>query len=265
MSGRYLTVRSPQRTGRFRLPSLGSFGLLGPAYDRFTGGPAELTLVVDDEVALRLETEEGVIERAGAAEVAAGDLADLAEGVVARVGATEFVWTRELATSQEARIYDVGMLDDGLLVGPEAARVRLVAQTDDLDPLAARLASAGVWLVWEDDVHLVAAAEGVEGELALTSKIRRLLESDAALADGQAGEPATSPDPDEDTSPGEEAPQLTLREEIEALERKRIIAALEQHPTQTEAAKALGIPLRTFLNRLDALGIPRARKGKKSE
>jgi transcriptional regulator of acetoin/glycerol metabolism len=53
-----------------------------------------------------------------------------------------------------------------------------------------------------------------------------------------------------------------LREEMEALERRRILEALDKHPTQTEAAKALGIPLRTFLNRLDALGIPRARKSK---
>ncbi len=51
-----------------------------------------------------------------------------------------------------------------------------------------------------------------------------------------------------------------LRDEIAALEKRRILEALEAYPTQTEAAKALGIPLRTFLNRLDALGIQRARK-----
>jgi DNA-binding NtrC family response regulator len=53
---------------------------------------------------------------------------------------------------------------------------------------------------------------------------------------------------------------MSLRDEMAALERRRILEALERHPTQTEAAKALGIPLRTFLNRMDALGIPRARK-----
>lgn len=52
----------------------------------------------------------------------------------------------------------------------------------------------------------------------------------------------------------------SLREEMLALEKRRILEALEKYPTQTEAAKALDIPLRTFLNRLDALGIPRARK-----
>lgn len=64
----------------------------------------------------------------------------------------------------------------------------------------------------------------------------------------------------EATALGEEAPKLGLREEMAALERRRILEALNAHPTQTEAAKELGIPLRTFLNRMDALGIPRARK-----
>jgi two-component system response regulator AtoC len=75
------------------------------------------------------------------------------------------------------------------------------------------------------------------------------------------------PPPAEPTQPSA-APstgQLTLREEMAELERRRIIEALEKYPTQTDAAKALDIPLRTFLNRLDALGIPRARKGKKDE
>lgn len=58
----------------------------------------------------------------------------------------------------------------------------------------------------------------------------------------------------------DESSVLSLRDEIAALERRRILEALEKQPTQTEAAKALGIPLRTFLNRMDALGIPRARK-----
>ncbi|MBI2374800.1 MAG: sigma-54-dependent Fis family transcriptional regulator [Deltaproteobacteria bacterium] len=62
-----------------------------------------------------------------------------------------------------------------------------------------------------------------------------------------------------------EAPELTgsLRAEMEALERRRIGEALEKYPTQAEAAKSLGVPMRTFANRLDALGIPRARKSKR--
>ncbi len=63
----------------------------------------------------------------------------------------------------------------------------------------------------------------------------------------------------------EQSPQaLTLREEMAELEKRRILEALDKYPTQTDAAKALDIPLRTFLNRLDALGIPRARKAKKT-
>ncbi|MFO0724371.1 MAG: sigma-54 dependent transcriptional regulator [Myxococcota bacterium] len=55
---------------------------------------------------------------------------------------------------------------------------------------------------------------------------------------------------------------MSLREELEAVERERIRQALEIHPNQTEAARALQVPLRTFLNRLDALRIPRARKSR---
>ncbi len=65
------------------------------------------------------------------------------------------------------------------------------------------------------------------------------------------------------TGPVEPPSSGSLREEMEALEKRRILAALEQYGTQTEAAKALAIPMRTFLNRLDALGIPRARKSKR--
>ncbi|MCK6550459.1 sigma 54-interacting transcriptional regulator [Myxococcota bacterium] len=60
---------------------------------------------------------------------------------------------------------------------------------------------------------------------------------------------------------GEARAQVSLRDEMAALERRRITEALEAYPTQAEAAKALDIPLRTFLNRLDALGIARPRKG----
>lgn len=60
---------------------------------------------------------------------------------------------------------------------------------------------------------------------------------------------------------GESRAQVSLRDEMAALERRRITEALEAYPTQAEAAKALDIPLRTFLNRLDALGIARPRKG----
>ena len=68
---------------------------------------------------------------------------------------------------------------------------------------------------------------------------------------------------DEPTSSGEQP--KSLRAEMAALERRRILEALEKYPTQTDAAKALDIPLRTFLNRLDALGIPRARKPAKGK
>ena len=55
--------------------------------------------------------------------------------------------------------------------------------------------------------------------------------------------------------------QVSLKSEIAALEKRRILEALRKYPTQREAAEALEMPMRTFLNRLDALGIQRARGG----
>ncbi|MGK4007367.1 sigma 54-interacting transcriptional regulator [Sorangium sp. So ce1036] len=52
-----------------------------------------------------------------------------------------------------------------------------------------------------------------------------------------------------------------LRSEIDALERRRIVDALERCAgNQTQAAALLGMPRRTFVARLDAYGIPRPRK-----
>ncbi len=59
---------------------------------------------------------------------------------------------------------------------------------------------------------------------------------------------------------GASAPQ-TLEEEMAALEKRRIEEALEKcDGNQTQAAKLLGMPRRTFVKRLDAYGIDRPRK-----
>jgi transcriptional regulator with PAS, ATPase and Fis domain len=53
-----------------------------------------------------------------------------------------------------------------------------------------------------------------------------------------------------------------LRSELEALERERILEALEQTGgNQTRAAALLGIGRRTLVNRIEAYGLPRPRKG----
>jgi two-component system, NtrC family, response regulator AtoC len=56
-------------------------------------------------------------------------------------------------------------------------------------------------------------------------------------------------------------PTAGLSDELAALERDRILAAIEQcGGNQTRAAELLGMPRRTFINRLDQYGIPRPRK-----
>ncbi|WP_420878461.1 helix-turn-helix domain-containing protein [Sorangium cellulosum] len=69
-------------------------------------------------------------------------------------------------------------------------------------------------------------------------------------------------------SPPPDAPRSAeaaggLRGELDAIERRRIVDALEQCAgNQTQAAALLGMPRRTFVARLSAYGIPRPRKGK---
>jgi two-component system response regulator AtoC len=52
-----------------------------------------------------------------------------------------------------------------------------------------------------------------------------------------------------------------LPDELAAIERQRIIDALDQcGGNQTRAAKSLGMPLRTFIKRIESYGVPRPRK-----
>ncbi|HET9953223.1 MAG TPA: sigma 54-interacting transcriptional regulator [Polyangiaceae bacterium] len=53
-----------------------------------------------------------------------------------------------------------------------------------------------------------------------------------------------------------------LRAELQRAERDRVLEALQQGGTQADAARLLGISRRALLYRLDALGIPRPRKGR---
>ncbi|WP_437875397.1 sigma 54-interacting transcriptional regulator [Sorangium sp. So ce513] len=84
---------------------------------------------------------------------------------------------------------------------------------------------------------------------------------DAALARGGAGGSGAAPAAEAPTpQPGADA-MTRLRLEMKALERQRVVEALEQSAgNQTRAAKLLGISLRTLVNRIDQYGIPRPRK-----
>jgi DNA-binding NtrC family response regulator len=61
--------------------------------------------------------------------------------------------------------------------------------------------------------------------------------------------------------PASVPPGSGLRGEIEAIERERILAALDKtNGNQTQAAALLGIARRTLVNRMEAWGLPRPRK-----
>ncbi len=60
-----------------------------------------------------------------------------------------------------------------------------------------------------------------------------------------------------------EPPLRPLEDEVRALERRMIVRALDEcSGNQTKAAELLGMPRRTFVSKLDALGIARPRKRK---
>ncbi|XXT16973.1 sigma 54-interacting transcriptional regulator [Sorangium sp. So ce429] len=88
--------------------------------------------------------------------------------------------------------------------------------------------------------------------------------SDGARARGGPGgngaeAPAAAAEPPTPTPRAEAMAKLRL--EMKALERQRVIEALEQSAgNQTRAAKLLGVSLRTLINRIDEYGIPRPRK-----
>ncbi|MGK3990054.1 sigma 54-interacting transcriptional regulator [Sorangium sp. So ce136] len=83
----------------------------------------------------------------------------------------------------------------------------------------------------------------------------------APPAAAQAAPPQAA---DEDAGGARSSPSARdLRSELDAIERRRIVDALEQCAgNQTQAAALLGMPRRTFVARLDAYGIPRPRKRK---
>ncbi|WP_437509148.1 sigma 54-interacting transcriptional regulator [Sorangium sp. So ce1099] len=80
-----------------------------------------------------------------------------------------------------------------------------------------------------------------------------------------AAVPAAPPQAADEDAVGARSSQNAgdLRSELDAIERRRIVDALEQCAgNQTQAAALLGMPRRTFVARLDAYGIPRPRKRK---
>ena len=74
--------------------------------------------------------------------------------------------------------------------------------------------------------------------------------------------PMRSPAPSADASaPDGSGDAATLRAELDALERRRVLEALtECAGNQTQAAKLLGMSRGTLVARLEAFGLPRPRK-----
>jgi transcriptional regulator with PAS, ATPase and Fis domain len=89
------------------------------------------------------------------------------------------------------------------------------------------------------------------------------LELDLPLPSSTDASPSGSPiQTSEPSQGGAPASEASLKQELENIERRRILDALARcGGNQTQAAKALGIPRRTLLARLDVYGVPRPRRG----
>jgi DNA-binding NtrC family response regulator len=80
---------------------------------------------------------------------------------------------------------------------------------------------------------------------------------------GEAEEPSIDT-VDLDHTSEVQAIKVPLEDELRTIERRRIVAALEQcDGNQTQAAKLLGMPRRTLVRKLGALDIDVSRKGKR--
>jgi transcriptional regulator with GAF, ATPase, and Fis domain len=101
-------------------------------------------------------------------------------------------------------------------------------------------------------------------------ELRNTMERAAVLATGdvvlpehlfvETIRPSVRPDV---STPAASAPPGSLRNQVDAFERQRVIEALEKcNGNQTEAAKLLGTSRRALINRIEAYGLPRPRARK---
>ena len=230
-----------------------------------------------ERLALRaLGPDVAVVEAGGETEraVEAGEVAELDERERARVGPIEIELAAPETLAPHLAPWDPVELDQAMAQGP-GALARFRASDEVWLRLRSRIRPEDVLVALEGDDELALFVPGgaLDDARVLLSGLpvtdEGLVETGSSTptdalraARAEAGAPHEGPPPEEDpesTLEGSEAP-MSLREEMAALERRRILEALSTHGTQTEAARALGVPLRTFLNRMDALGIPRARK-----
>ena len=126
--------------------------------------------------------------------------------------------------------------------------------------LAAAAAALGRSVPTLDDAAVAAlGAHAWPGNL---RELRNVIERAVLLADGDRISPAelpfaTTPAP----APALAARGGALASEVAALERQRIVDALARHDgNQTRAAASLGMPLRTFVKRIEQYGLPRPRR-----
>jgi DNA-binding NtrC family response regulator len=94
-------------------------------------------------------------------------------------------------------------------------------------------------------------------------ELRNVIERAVLLAEGDSIELSHLPSA-EVAAETPQTMQAEIQQEVSAIEKQRILEALEACAgNQTRAAKMLGMSRRAFINRLDAYGIPRPRKGRK--
>jgi DNA-binding NtrC family response regulator len=128
-------------------------------------------------------------------------------------------------------------------------------RTDEIEPLAREFAQAACRALGKPEVTLapnavrLLAAQPYPGNI---RELKSLVERATAFATGGVLDVATIELALEASASAKtSAPPENLREELETLERQRILQALEEcHGNQTKAAMLLGMPRRTLVTRL---------------
>ncbi|MFN0251533.1 MAG: sigma 54-interacting transcriptional regulator [Kofleriaceae bacterium] len=199
----------------------------------------------------------------------------LEEGLVTRVGATtprsidvRFVaaTNRDLEAEAEAGRFRRDLYFR--IAGVVLAIPPLRARGDEIESLARRFANEAATRLGRVAPRFDDAALAQLRSHAWPGNVRELrnaVERAVLLAERdviEAAHLALSPTtPVATTTPNNNSSSGALSDELAAIERQRILAAIDQcGGNQTRAAKLLGIPRRTLIKRLDQYGIERPRK-----
>jgi transcriptional regulator of acetoin/glycerol metabolism len=183
----------------------------------------------------------------------------LAHGLDAAESKKATIRVLSLASESLERAVADGRFRKELAYRLEALTVSLPPLRERRSEIVARAFAAALGTTIDDDALAALEAHDFPGNVReLKNSIGRAhLTSGGAIAKEHLPKALASAAPEPATD------ARSLKDKLAEIEKARIVDALAKHKTQREAAIALEMPMSTFLARLDAYGIQRARGGGK--